>query len=69
MRFSDKQPWHTKKRYYTAVGTEFKDSAKKKKTLNPKYMYILSLRLKEETFANSQGDRAQSSRQSSSKSR
>ena len=67
--FSDKQPWHTKKRYYTAVGNEFMDSPKKKKTLNPKYMYILSLRLKEETFSNSQGDKAQTSRSSSSKSR
>jgi len=65
----DKQPWHTKKRYYTAVGNEFMDSPKKKKTLNPKYMYILSLRLKEETFSNSQGDKAQPSRSSSSKSR
>ena len=69
MIFSDKQPWHTKKRYYTAVGNEFMDSPKKKKTLNPKYMYILSLRLKEETFSNSQGDKAQPSRSSSSKSR
>ena len=45
------------------------DSAKKKKTLNPKYMYILSLRLKEDTFSKSQGDIAQPSRSSSSKSR
>ena len=67
--FSDKQPWHTKKRYYTAVGNEFMDSAKKKKTLNPKYMYLLSLRLKEETFTKSQGDKAQPSKSSSSKSR
>merc|ERR1712168_742628 len=57
----DKKPWHTKKRYYTAVGTEFKDSAKKK-NLNPKYMYILSLKLKEETFQQSEGARESKSR-------
>merc|ERR1712168_598138 len=57
----DKKPWHTKKRYYTAVGTEFKDSAKKK-NLNPKYMYILSLKLKEETFQQSESARESKSR-------